>query len=512
MTDSAVTHTDILIVGAGPVGLTAACELARHGVRARIVERLDEPSTHSRAAAVQPRTLESLEPLGLPDELVSRGSPQRTFDVWGGRDGTRHLARFDMADISSRYRFVLDIPQSETEAVLRGCADRLGVAVERGVAVDSLRDEGDQVVAVLKSVAGTEEVTAGWVLGADGASSVVRHAMGLRLEGWEDGDYAVYADVDVDMEFPFDSTTMVTDARGQRSVRPMGGRRVRLAFPARQLDLSVEPTVDDVQALCDEMLNGRVRIVTPHWLLHYRAHRGLAPRFRVGRMLLAGDAGHVHPPAGGQGMNTGIQDAISAAWRLALITRGLATPELLDDYDTERHAVATEMVNGTSKLSTLMSGTGLTAVARQAVLFALGHVHALNDVVATRAAQIAIDYHAAGTVVGPAGTAGSHVAEHLAGTPVTVTDLVGAGHRVFAFGADAEERAALAAQLGEVGEVRAGDPVLATALGVGERGLVAVRPDGYIGLVADSPDRAALSGYLTRCLHGPATSRVPNGL
>ena len=189
------------------------------------------------------------------------------------------------------------------------------------------------------------------MLGTDGAGSVVRHAMGLRLEGWEDGEYAVYADVDVEMDLPFDSTTMVTDARGQRSVRPMGGKRVRLAFPARQPDLSVVPTVDDVQALCDEMLNGRVRIVTPHWLLHYRAHRGLAPRFRVGRMLLAGDAGHVHPPAGGQGMN------------------------------------------GTSKLATLMSGTGVTAVVRQAVLFALGHVHALNDVVATRAAQIAIDYH-----------------------------------------------------------------------------------------------------------------------
>ena len=167
-----------------------------------------------------------------------------------------------------------------------------------GVAVVSLRDEGDRVVAVLESSAGTEEVTAGWVLGADGAGSVVRHAMGLRLEGWEDGEYAVYADVDVEMDFPFDSTTMVTDARGQRSVRPMGGKRVRLAFPARQLDLSVVPTVGDDQALCDEMLNGRVRIVTPHWLLHYRAHRGLAPRFRVGRMLLAGDAGHVHPPAG----------------------------------------------------------------------------------------------------------------------------------------------------------------------------------------------------------------------
>jgi len=333
----------------------------------------------------------------------------------------------------------------------------MDVAVEQGVAVVSLRDEGDRVVAVLESSAGTEEVTAGWVLGADGAGSVVRHATGLRLEGWEDGKYAVYADVDVEMDFPFDSTAMVTDARGQRSVRPMGGKRVRLAFPARQLDLSVVPTVDDVQALCDEMLNGRVRIVTPHWLLHYRAHRGLAPRFRVGRMLLAGDAGHVHPPAGGQGMNTGIQDAISAAWRLALITRGLAAPELLDDYNTERHAVATEMVNGTSKLATLMSGTGVTAVVRQAVLFALGHVHALNDVVATRAAQIAIDYHSAGTVIGPEGKAGTHVGEHLTDGPVAISDVVGPGHRVFAFGANAEERAALAALLGEIGEVREGD-------------------------------------------------------
>ena len=148
MTAGLTADTDVLIVGAGPVGLTAACELARHEVRARIVERLTEPIEHSRAAAVQPRTLESLEPLGLPDELISHGSPQRTFDTYGGRDGTRHLARFDMANIASRYRFVLDIPQSETEAVLGGCADRMGVTVERGVAVSALRDEGDRVVAV----------------------------------------------------------------------------------------------------------------------------------------------------------------------------------------------------------------------------------------------------------------------------------------------------------------------------------------------------------------------------
>ena len=128
---------------------------------------------------------------------------------------------------------------------------------------------------------------------------------------------------------------------------------------------------------------------------------------------------------------------------------------------------------------------------------------------ATRAAQIAIDYHSAGTVVGPEGKAGSHVGEHLTDGPVAISDVVGPGHRVFVFGADAEERAALAALLGEIGEVREGDPVLATALGVGERGLVAVRPDGYIGLVADSPDHAALHDYLTRCLHTPATSRVP---
>ncbi len=180
MTEGMMADTDVLIVGAGRVGLTAACELARHGVRARIVERLTEPTRHSRAAAVQPRTLESLEPLGLPDELISRGSPQRTFDTYGGRDGTRHLARFDMANIASRYRFVLDI-----RAARRSARRAAGRTVERGVAVSSLRDEGDRVVAVLESAAGTEEVTAEWVLGADGASSVVRHSMGLRWLGSE---------------------------------------------------------------------------------------------------------------------------------------------------------------------------------------------------------------------------------------------------------------------------------------------------------------------------------------
>jgi 2-polyprenyl-6-methoxyphenol hydroxylase-like FAD-dependent oxidoreductase len=475
-----MSDTQVLIVGAGPVGLTAACELTRHGVDFRIVEKLAEPTTQSRAAAVQPRTLESLEPLGLSEELVQRGSPQRTFDVYGGRDGTRHLARFDMASIRSSYTFVLDIPQSETEAALRGCADRLGIVVERGVGVTGLVDAGDHVEAVLDT---GETVTAAYVLGADGASSVVRHAMGLRLEGWADGEYAVYADVEVDMDLPYDSTTMITDHRGQRSVRPMGGKRARLSFPARELDLTVTPTIADVQALCDDMLDGRVRITEAHWLLHYRAHRGLAPTFRKGRMLLAGDAGHVHPPAGGQGMNTGIQDAVSVAWRLAMVTRGLAGEQLLTDYDTERHAVATDMVNGTSKLSQLMGGTGITALTRQAVLFLLGHVHRLNDLVATRAAQISIDYHDAGTVVGPEGRAGTHVAEHLRSSALVGSDL-----RVHVFGTEPFE-----------GTV-AGDPALGEALGL-TAGIVVIRPDGYLGLVTESTDPAVLRDYLTRCVH-----------
>lgn len=483
-----MSDTQVLIVGAGPVGLTAACELTRHGVDFRIVERLAEPTTQSRAAAVQPRTLESLEPLGrgangLVAELVRRGSPQRTFDVYGGREGTRHLARFDMSTIDSAYGFVLDIPQSETEAALRGCADRLGVTVERGVSVSSLVEGDDRVEAVLDT---GETVSARYVIGADGASSVVRHAMGLHLEGWEDGEYAVYADVEVDMDLPYDSTTMITDRRGQRSVRPMGGKRARLSFPARELDLTVTPTVAEVQALCDDMLGGRVRITEAHWLLHYRAHRGLAPTFRTGRMLLAGDAGHVHPPAGGQGMNTGIQDAVSLAWRLALVTRGLAGDALLTDYDTERHAVATDMVNGTSKLSQLMGGTGITALTRQAVLFALGHVHRLNELVATRAAQIAIDYHDAGTVVGPAGQAGTHVAEH-----VHSSALVGSELQVHVFGAEPFAGAV------------AGDRALGEALGLAT-GIVVIRPDGYLGLVTDSTDQAVLTDYLTRCVHIPA--------
>jgi 2-polyprenyl-6-methoxyphenol hydroxylase-like FAD-dependent oxidoreductase len=216
-----MSHTDVLIVGAGPVGLTAACELARHGVRARIVERLTEPTDQSRAAAVQPRTLESLAPLGISAELIALGSPQRTFDTYGGRDGTRHLARFDMSDIASRYRFVLDIPQSRTEAVLRSCADRMGVVVERGVTVTELRDDGERVIAALDSAGGRETVTASWVIGADGASSVVRRATGQHLEGWEDGEYAVYADVDVDMDGALRSAFGIGRC-GLLAVRPDG--------------------------------------------------------------------------------------------------------------------------------------------------------------------------------------------------------------------------------------------------------------------------------------------------
>jgi 2-polyprenyl-6-methoxyphenol hydroxylase-like FAD-dependent oxidoreductase len=488
---------DVLIVGAGPVGLAAACELARLGVRARVVEKLLVPTDQSRAAAVQPRTLESLAPLGIVDELVSRGRPQVHFDTFGGRTGTRHLLRIDMSRIASRYGFVLDVPQSETEAVLRGCAERMGVVVERGVTVIDLHDEGDRVRVLLQTPAGREETTAAWVIGADGAGSTVRKATGQRLEGWSEGEYALYADVDADMDFPRTSTTMITDARGQRSVRPMAGDRVRLGFPIGAVDdLTRTPTLDEAQALCDTLLQGRVHIREPHWIIYYRARRGVAPRFRVGRTLLAGDAGHVHPPAGGQGMNTGIQDAIAAAWRLALVLRGEAGPELLDGYQEERHAFAVEMVEGTSLLAKLTMGTGWTAVARQSVLLVAGRIRALAGWIATRASQTDIDYSAAGSVLAP-DRKGSGAGRFV---PDVVADLVSRSeHTVLAFGATADELVALKSTIDGIGTVL--ESAERRAFGIKERGLVVVRPDGYVGLVADTTDPAALTDYLTRCLH-----------
>jgi 2-polyprenyl-6-methoxyphenol hydroxylase-like FAD-dependent oxidoreductase len=357
---------DALVVGAGPTGLTMAAELARHGLRCRIVEQLEQPSLLSRALVVQARTLEVFDDFGLADEALARGRRTEAFNVVGtGGVRTRvPMQAFTWAE--TRFPFMLMLPQDTTEELLTGYLGTLGVTVERGLGLEDFQQDASGVEATLKRADGqVERVRARWLLGCDGARSRVRKVAGIPFEGETYDDACVLADVRVEWTLGQGELCIMPTMHGVVGAFPMPGEsRYRLfcIMPRDQLpagDETTPLTLEEMQAILDRMVPVPVRVSEPRWLTRYRLHRRGVPRYRQGRVFLAGDAAHIHSPAGGQGMNTGIQDAYNLAWKLALVTRGHAPEPLLDTYQQERHPVGQLLLEGTDRAFGIMARGGL---------------------------------------------------------------------------------------------------------------------------------------------------------
>lgn len=357
--------TGVLVVGAGPVGLTMAAELARHGVACRIVDTLTAPSPHCRAIGVTPRTLEVWDDMGIAREMIDAG-------LWldGARivvDGTV-MVDGDAARVDAPYGF-LGLPQYETERVLAAHVARCGIAVERGVTVRALASHDDAVTATLERADGSrEEATFRWVVGCDGAHSVVRHAGGIAFEGDAFPGAFMLGDVRIDWDVPRGRASLtiqpVADAPPDMFIaiplpEPQRYRVSTLALPSADgggTDHGLQstrpgPTLAELQAVADRLVVGGCVLSDLRWSSIFRISMRLASAYRAGRLLLAGDAAHIHPPTGGQGMNMGIQDAYNLAWKLALVVHGAASPTLLDGYDAERRPVGAAVVAATRAAS-----------------------------------------------------------------------------------------------------------------------------------------------------------------
>jgi 2-polyprenyl-6-methoxyphenol hydroxylase-like FAD-dependent oxidoreductase len=347
----------VLIVGAGPTGLTLAAQLHAHRAGVRIVDRQLDRVHESRALAVQPRTLEVLRALGISDRLVERGNdavqlrlhlgervvPIRLFDV--GLDGTA-------------YPFLLFVSQAETEAVLNEHLAQRGIEVERGVELVSFSTGKQQVSCTLRHRDGsTEQVRARYLVGCDGAHSSVRQGAGIPFEGGRYPHTFALADLEVDGELERDVAHAYLGASGMLFFFPLGrpatwrmaGMRPMVSGANEHEQEAVEPSLADLQAIADAFTGGRLRLRDPVWLTYFRLHHRHATRYRAGRVFLAGDAAHIHSPAGAQGMNTGIQDAWNLGWKLALVERGLADHGLLDTYEAERRPVGRRVLRFTDR-------------------------------------------------------------------------------------------------------------------------------------------------------------------
>ncbi len=334
----------VLVVGAGPVGLTLASELLRFGVPCRLVDMNDGPSVWSKAAVVHARTLEAFAAMGVAAEAVALGRKVHALGFFSGDKLVGHLS---VDSLDSPYPFMLGLSQRETERLLERHLVALGGAVERQVEVASFTHGADGVKATLLHLGRDGErernvVEASWLVGCDGAHSVVRKTLDVPFEGSTYEESILQADVRIRWPFavPEDEGLFFVSPRGVLGALPLlgDGRYRLLALLAP--DDRYDPTLANFRLLMDERGPAGAVVEDPAWMVAFHFHHRRAPRTRVGRVFLAGDAAHVHSPVGGQGMNLGIQDAFNLAWKLALVIRGEAHPSLLDSYHAERSPIA----------------------------------------------------------------------------------------------------------------------------------------------------------------------------
>ncbi|HEY1380678.1 MAG TPA: FAD-dependent monooxygenase [Gemmataceae bacterium] len=379
------SETEILIAGAGPTGLALCAELRRRGFEPLIVDKVAEGANTSRAVVIHARTLEVLEPLGLVPRLLEEGIRVPIFRV---RDHDTALVTIDFKDIPSKYAFTLMCPQDRTEAVLLARLQALGGEVVRPWEVTGLTTAGDRVRVTVMGDGSMRQVTARWVVGCDGLHSRVREAAGIAFRGAEYEQTFALADVRMDWPIPREEVTLFFSPEGFFVVAPLPGDHYRMVAAAD--DVPREPTMEYVQAVLDsrgpKAHPGRVRQCL--WSTRFHVHHRIAASPRKGRVLLCGDAAHVHSPAGGQGMNTGIQDAVTLADVLADVLRG-GDDARLDDWAADRHRIAEGVVRLTDRMmrvATLRSPP-LRRLRNLAVAFA-GHVPPLRRAVARRLAEL----------------------------------------------------------------------------------------------------------------------------
>jgi len=363
---------DVLVVGAGPTGLSLAVELAAFGVVPRVIDRVHDRTHESRALAIQPRTLEVLAGVHVTDELVACGNRGVRLRLHFGRRLVEAKV-FDLGVDDTAYPFLLFLSQAETERILGDHLAASGVTVERGVELVDLRPDADGVVATLRHDDGSHETAhARYVVGCDGAHSTVRRLTGIPFEGGAYPQTFVLADAEADGIEPGAAHAFISD-RGILFFFPLGAPASwrMLAMRQRSDATRVERplTLDEVQSIADLHTAGQVRLHDPVWMTNFRLHHRGATRYRAGGAFLAGDAAHIHSPAGGQGMNTGIQDAVNLGWKLALVVSGRAGTALLDTYEPERAPVGRAVLRFTDRAFTAATSTNaIVRLARNRVV------------------------------------------------------------------------------------------------------------------------------------------------
>ena len=342
-------NTQVLIVGAGPVGLFMAAELIRYGISCRIIDKNQGPSGQTRAAVIHPRTLEILDTLKLSEKFISAGvictsTATYTKDLY-------LLKKNTATGLDSRFPFRLSLQQFETERILTEHLADQGLNIEWNTELKGLRQDSHSVIATLEAKNRFDEsLTVDYLIGCDGARSTVRHLLDIRFTGLDDPSDFIIADVKIDWKIalPANETCFFSTPEGHLFYTPFVNGRSLIAanIKENQVDHSPSdlPSVEDFQSLIDARTPGGL-VYDPSWRSHYRVHFCEAERFQVGRVFLAGDSAHIQSPAGGLGMNTGMQDAHNLGWKIGLVLNAKSPESILSSYNIERQGVVKDMLS-----------------------------------------------------------------------------------------------------------------------------------------------------------------------
>jgi 2-polyprenyl-6-methoxyphenol hydroxylase-like FAD-dependent oxidoreductase len=495
--------TEVLIVGAGPTGLTLGLWLKHLDVSFRIIDKDQGPGETSRALAVQSRTLEFHRQIGIVDEVLAAGLKIEQLEIRTPAGVAAVLKFGDFGAGLSKYDFAFALPQDIHERILLSNLEKLGVSVERNTELVAFSEVADGVSATLRKSGADETVGAAYLVGCDGAHSTVRH--GLRL-GFPGGVYAqafYVTDVTGTGAIPTRGMDVVLGAYGFAIIMPVrqtGSVRLIGIIPKSQEAAASTIKFEDIRGTIER--DTRIKIDSVNWFSTYHVHHRVADMFRIGRIFIAGDAGHIHSPAGGQGMNTGMGDAVNLAWKLAAVLQGRAMSKILDSYEAERIAFARLLIETTDRAFRLVTSTSpMAGFFRRHIM---PRVMALmlktrrgGAKLFTMVSQIGIRYRK------------SPISEGAVG------DVRGGDRLPYLAGATADNFAPLDSldwQIHVYGDVnpafrdglaRTGIPILgfagsnqAESVGLKRGSAYLVRPDGYIALAAAIEDAPAFRRYI----------------
>jgi len=485
-------YTEVLIVGAGPVGLFLANECARHNLRYRLIEERSSQSEHSKALAIFPRTLEIFDMAGIVAPFLERANRVTRVAVMTRE---RSLAHMTFEPHQSPYPFVAMVPQHVTERLLAEELLRKGGNVEYEARFISAEQDADGVGVRIERQGRSTVLRAAVVVGCDGAHSAVRHQLNLPFEGAEYQSSFLLADLETNTGLRADEMQLCPSEFGPVAIFPMSATRRRIVATIEDIEGDA-PSLDLVRKLLAQRGPGEIEARALHWSSYFRIHHRRVARLRAGRMFIAGDAAHIHSPFGGQGMNTGLHDVWNLAWKLDLFLKGLGNQELLDSYSDERLPVIKSVIETTDRLTTVMGTPHKFAQAlRDAVIPIVSHLVSFQHAFVQRLSELGIAYQDSPIVEGPGKR---YFNDSLRGGE-------GICDRFLIFlSSEADTSAKEAAR-----QLARSFPHIVELRLFHDKGLVFVRPDGYLAYSSQKSDPAtikAVRSVLQRQTISPAFS------